>query len=198
VLKYGNRFYAYHITNGSYNFNLPVCSAPATVSISVIDLSNQQTSLPMAYVLNAGNNTIPVIQACGTIPTEYAYYVVNGTPYYKATGNAYFRHFFYTLPSPPSQTDLFSVSFDIAQTIPHSGFSIERPASLPITAAPLLSFNIYGVVSGNPYPNPITVYYTEFGNIGQYIAGNFSGTVRNNTTNAIYNVSCSFRIKRGN
>ncbi len=198
VLKYGGRFYIYPVTNGVYNFNLPVCSAPATVSISVVDLSNQQTSLPSGYVLNVGNNTIPVIQACGTIPVEYAYYVVNGTPYYKATGNAYFRHFFYTLPSPPSQTDLFNVFFDIAQTVPHSGFSVERPTSLPVISAPLLSFNIYNIVSGIPYPNPITVYYTEFGSIGQYIAGNFSGTIRNSSTNVTYNISCSFRIKRMN
>ena len=198
VIKYGNRFYLYPITNGTYNFNIPVCNSPATVSISVVDLSNQQTSLPMSYVLNAGNNTIPNIQACGTVPLEYAYYVVDGTPYYKATGNAYFSQFLYVPPAPQTQTDAFGVYLDPASTVPHSGFSVERPASFPINTAPLLGFNIYNIVSGIPFPNPITVYYTEFGNIGQYIAGNFSGSIRNNTTNVNYNISCSFRIKRRN
>jgi hypothetical protein len=49
---------------------------------------------------------------------------------------------------------------------------------------------------GTPYPNPITVYYTEFGNIGQYIAGSFSGTIKSTANNNIYNVTCSFRMKR--
>jgi len=196
ILQSGNRTYSYPVTNGTYHFNIPVCSTPATVSLSVVDLSNQQASLPMSYVLNTGNNTIPVIQACGIVPVEYAYYVVNGTPYYMATGNAYFRHFFYNIPSPPSQTDGFSVFLDITQTIPHSGFSAERPTSFPISSAPLLNFNIYNVVYGVPFPNPITVNYTEFGSIGQYIAGTFSGTIKNTTTNVTYNISCSFRIKR--
>ena len=192
ILRYGNQNYAYHVTGGIYNFNLPVCSAPATVSISIVDLSNQQASLPMNYTLTAGNNTIPVIQACGIVPDEYAYYTVNGTPYYKATGNAYFSQ----LLVQQNQIDLFGVYQDPASTVPHSGFSVDRPATFPISSAPLLSFNIYGVVSGTPFPNPITVHYTEFGNIGQYIAGNFSGTIKNTTTNVNYAVTGSFRIKR--
>ena len=198
VIKYGTRFYIYPITNGVYNFNLPVCSAPATVSISVVDLSNQQTSLPMNYVLNAGNNIITNIQACGTIPLEYAYYVVGGTSYYKASGNAYFSQFLYVPPAPQTQTDAFNVSFDPASTVPHSGFLVERPASFPITSAPLLSFYIHQGPSGYPFPNPIIVNYTEFGNIGQYIAGSFAGTVMQVNTNIIHNVTCSFRIRRRN
>lgn len=198
ILHAGNRIYSYPVTNGAYHFNMPVCSTPAPVSISVIDLSNQQTSLPMSYTLNTGNNTIPGIQVCGTIPLEYTYYMVDGTPYYKATGNAYFRHYSYSQPSPPSQTDLFNVSLDPAHTVPHSGFSAERPSSLPITNAPLKSFSIYNVVSGNPFPNPIMVNYTEYGNIGQYIAGNFSGTIKSTSTNVTSTISCSFRMKRGN
>lgn len=195
ILHSGNQIYSYPVTNGAYHFNIPVCSTPATVSISVVDLNNQQTCLPMSYVLNAGNNTISNIQACGTVPVEYAYYVVNGTPYYKATGNAYFSQFLYTPPIPQTPIDVFGVYLDPFSTVPHSGFSVER-STFPINSAPLLSFNIYNIVSGNPYPNPITVYYTEFGNIGQYIAGNFSGTIRNNSTNVDYNINCSFRIKR--
>jgi hypothetical protein len=197
VIKYGNRFYVYPITNGVYNFNLPVCNAPATVSISVVDLSNQQTSLPMSYVLNAGNNTMPNVQACGTAPAEYAYYVVDNTAYYKATGNAYFSQVFYIRQqAPQTHTDAFSVSFDPGSTVPHSGFSVERPGSFPITSAPLLGFYIHQGPSGSPFPNPIIVNYTEFGNIGQYIAGSFSGTVMQTNVNVIHNVTCSFRIKR--
>ena len=196
VIKYGNRFHLYPITNGVYNFNFPVCGTPAAVSLSVVDLSNQQTSLPMSYALNPGNNTIPNVQACGTVPVKYAYYVVGGTPYYAASGGYYFSQFLYVPPSPPSQTDLFSVYRDPAFTVPHSNFSVERPPTFPVSSAPLLSFNIHQGPSGYPFPNPIMVNYTEFGNIGQYIAGSFAGTVMQMNTNIIYNVTCSFRIRR--
>ena len=185
------------VTNGTYNFNLLVCSAPAAISISAIDLSNQQTSLPMGYVLNNGNNTIPNVQACGIVPDEYVYYTINGTPYYRSTGNAYFLHSFYAPPVIPNPTDAFSVYSNATLTVPHSSFSIDRPGSFPINSASLLNMGMYGVIpSGTPYPNPITVCYTEFGNIGQYIAGSFSGTIKNTVDNVIYNITCSFRMKR--
>jgi hypothetical protein len=196
ILHSGNQIYSYPVTNGAYNFNIPVCSTPATVSISVVDLNNQQTSLPMSYVLNTGNNTIPGIQTCGIVPVEYAYYVVDGTPYHTATGNAYFSHFLYTPPSPQNQSDIFGVYRDPTMTVPHSNFSVERPLSFPASSAPLLSFGIYQVASGYPFPNPIMVNFTEFGNIGQYIAGSFAGTVMQPNVNVIHNVTCSFRIKR--
>jgi len=43
---------------------------------------------------------------------------------------------------------------------------------------------------------PITVTITEFGNMGGYIAGNFTGSLRAWTNSAIVSGSCEFRIKR--
>ena len=44
--------------------------------------------------------------------------------------------------------------------------------------------------------NPVKVNITEYGAIGQYVSGNFSGVLIDITTNILYNVSCNFRIKR--
>lgn len=196
VIKYGYRFYTYPVTNGLYNINFPVCSTPANVSISIVDMSNQQSSLPTSYTLNAGNNTIPDIQACGTSAEEYMYYTIDGTPSYLATGSYYFLHYISTPPTPPFQTDWFLADVTPTQIVYPATLVIERPFSLPVISAPLVSFNPRFGGGGPPFPNPITVYYTEYGNIGQYIAGNFSGTIKNTINNAIRNVSCSFRVKR--
>lgn len=45
--------------------------------------------------------------------------------------------------------------------------------------------------------NPVLVTITEYGNVGEYIAGNFSGLfVGPAPGNTQYNVICSFRVKR--
>jgi len=193
ILRLANRNYIYPISNGTYHFNIAVCNAPATVSISTVDLGNQQASLPFSYTLNTGNNIISNIQSCGVLPSEYTYYTIDGTPFYQSSGGFYFRQ---SGAGSPNNIDMFSTSHDPAMTIPHSGFSVVRPVILPPGSASLYSFSIYNNASGSPFPNPITVNYTEYGNIGQYIGGSFAGTIRNNTTNTIYNVTCSFRMKR--
>lgn len=45
--------------------------------------------------------------------------------------------------------------------------------------------------------NPILVHITEYGDVGEFMAGNFSGRVTGPApANAAYNITCSFRIKR--
>lgn len=193
TIRCGFNYYNFPVTNGNYNFALSVCNTPATASISVLDLSTQQVSLPQSFTVNAGSNTIPNIQACGTVPAEYTYYTVDGTPYFQSSGTFYFRH---SGSGAPNNIDVFSTSLDPAMTIPHSGFTVVRPAIIPPASALLNSFSIYNLASGNPFPNPITVNYTEYGSIGQYIAGNFAGTIKNTSTNVIYNITGSFRMKR--
>ncbi|MEI2748370.1 MAG: hypothetical protein V9E88_06405 [Ferruginibacter sp.] len=61
---------------------------------------------------------------------------------------------------------------------------------------PLISF-YNGQTQLDPVSAPVNVTITEYGAIGQFIAGNFSGVLTNQTlpvTN--YNVTCSFRVRR--
>jgi hypothetical protein len=44
---------------------------------------------------------------------------------------------------------------------------------------------------------PINVQITEYGSVGQFIAGNFSGAfIGAAPTSTVYNTSCTFRIRR--
>ena len=44
---------------------------------------------------------------------------------------------------------------------------------------------------------PVNVAITEYGTVGQYIAGNFSGSFTGPApTSTIYNITCSFRVRR--
>jgi hypothetical protein len=44
---------------------------------------------------------------------------------------------------------------------------------------------------------PVYIHITEYGNVGEYIAGNFSGLFTSNAPgNPRYNVVCAFRVRR--
>jgi hypothetical protein len=46
------------------------------------------------------------------------------------------------------------------------------------------------------YPTSTGVKITEYGGIGQYVAGNFTCSFTSPFTNTFYNVTCSFKVKR--
>jgi len=60
--------------------------------------------------------------------------------------------------------------------------------------------NLYTSHAGNDstrITSPINVQITEYGTVGQFIAGNFSGALIGAApTNTVYNTSCTFRIRR--
>ena len=62
--------------------------------------------------------------------------------------------------------------------------------------------NLYHVMNGViGFPlmpdSAIAVNITEYGNPGEFISGNFSGSVRNfNLPNLVYTISCAFRVRR--
>jgi hypothetical protein len=44
---------------------------------------------------------------------------------------------------------------------------------------------------------PVNVNITEYGTVGQFVSGNFTGTFRGAApANTNYNITCSFRVRR--
>ncbi len=65
------------------------------------------------------------------------------------------------------------------------------------TVQNLISFTPTQIPATSTITTPIGVNITEYGVVGQYVAGNFSGIVTGpSPTNTVYNVTCNFRIKR--
>jgi hypothetical protein len=60
-----------------------------------------------------------------------------------------------------------------------------------------LGFYTRDITESSTIPSPIAVNITEYGNVGEYIAGNFNGALMGAApTFTIYNITCSFRIRR--
>lgn len=130
-----------------------------------------------------------------TSSTDFIRYTINGNPI----------NFF-----PPSDTVYAMCSS------PVMGTGIWGRTQLPVPPNPQKTTYIF--IDGTPAMNPQVLtnwglttnnaYYiktpggaavvntTEFGNVGQYIAGNFGFQVKDTFTNTISPMTCSFRVKR--
>jgi hypothetical protein len=192
IVNSGNIYNRYPLNNiGSYSVNVMLCGNTNNNPITLIgeDVTAGQQSTPAAYAVNSGSNAIPTIQACGVNTQQYIYYTINGTSY---SFNAPIDSLMYWRSSP---------SVFISGIRSNSNFRL------------YFDFTSIGIAAGSTqylsgfYPlhlndstrilTPIPVNISEYGVIGQYVSGTFSGLFTGNSpANTQYNINCSFRLRR--
>jgi hypothetical protein len=102
-------------------------------------------------------------------------------------------------PQPPPTTLVFANRIP-ASTSDYVNIQFERTGVI-LGSTPLLSFFAIQQMGFYPLPvtsaSPIYITITEYGSIGEYIAGKFSGLfVGPQPNNNQYNITCNFRVKR--
>lgn len=187
VMVWGATAYS-HFTlsnTGTYTGILSLCSnTSAPVTITAEDLSTHMTGSPVSTTIVQGSNTIPVIQVCSTIQQEYVNITKNGVSqnyqYLLVLGNA----------------SNYGIGFysNATLTVPAGNFQFSQ-TGIGMGSLQDLTYLALGSSVMN-MPNPVKVNITEYGAIGQYIAGNFSGNFTQPPSNTPYTISCDFRVKR--
>ena len=177
---------------GTYIFNKILCSSPYQIKMIGEDIIGAQQSTPVAVSLIPGINTVSAIQACGLSTQLFVNYTINGAQYsygFNKSDNIW---------SISGNTDYFVIAADstyqnnIATSIRFSriGIAVGSIQNL-LHFTPL---QISDSLSINP---PIGINITEYGIVGQYISGNFTGVLIGlPPTNKVYNVSGNFRMRR--
>jgi hypothetical protein len=198
ILKKDNQYYRYGISStGTFNFNSTLCNnAGIAVQLIAEDVAGGQQSTPATFNIASGNNAVGNLQACGVTTQQFLNLSINGTSYnytapvdslalYNTTtsGTQLLNYVFYaSRMSTPSQSTNFNFS----------GTGIAAGSSQI-----LYNFNSQMINDSTSLINPINVNITEFGAIGQFISGNFTGTLTGAApTNTPYNIVCSFRVRR--
>jgi hypothetical protein len=191
IVTAANNNYRFPVTNGTFSFNLMLCSGATTASIIAEDITNQQQNTGTAFTINPGNNAIGNIQACGLTTQQFLNYTINGTPYsFTSPADTFFYSAFNT-----------SIYLSGQKTTVYSRgvINITSTGIAAGSSQPLLSFIPSQVIDTLSIVTPVNVSITEFGTVGQFIAGNFTGTFKGNPpANTNYNVACSFRFRRKN
>lgn len=193
ILTRGTQYYRYNITNGSFNFYTTLCNTTENISIIAEDVTNLQQSIPLTFTINTGNNSLGNIQACGITAPKYLLYTVNGVPY--------------NMISPPDSIQTVFTGVPLRYFIECRNNSVNNWNYADLffegtnialgSTQPLVAFGCGQFSSSQNFSAPIFVTITEYGNIGQYVSGNFSGRIIGSPpTNTVYNVLCRFRALR--
>ncbi|RYZ19693.1 MAG: hypothetical protein EOO16_19185 [Chitinophagaceae bacterium] len=187
----GGQYLRFPLTSsGAFSFVLPVCGSSNSVVLTGQNLATGTQSSPLTMNLVAGANNAGNLSACAVSLAEFINYSVNGVQasFTKPPDNVGVSQLGdYEIFGDHIPTDNQFVRFRFAST------GIAANANLSLTR-----FNNDAIRNPTAPPvAPTMVHITEYGPIGGYIAGNFSGTIANTTTPASpYTVTCGFRVKR--
>ncbi len=192
MMQVNNEYYRYPINYGSIDFWVYLCGSNWNVIMVGVDNATNQQGIPLNYTLSPGPNPIGNIQACGTSAAEFINYTINGGPPTNLAPPD-------TLRQSNIGGNVVSVFGQRASVSNYNGISFTFDNTGIAVGSSQNLMNVY--INPSPYyttiPNPINVNITEYGAIGQFISGNFSGTLVDYFPPYItYNIVCSFRIRR--
>ena len=185
--------YRYNVDNtGAFNFSFPLCATNQTVTIVAEDIAGGQQSTPVSHVLTTGANAIGNLQACGITTSQYMNYTVNGTPYsFTAPADSLYM-------SGNGTNNMFIVGAFQVTGNRWAQLAIERNGIGVGTAQEAYYLNTSDINDSTQLISPPNlVNITEYGNVGEFISGNFNLIVTGAPpTNMTYTVNGSFRVRR--
>ncbi len=193
IQTYDNGFYnRIEVTNGTFNFTGIACTN-TTVNIVAVDNATYEQNIPKSVTIIAGANNLGVLTACGTSTMGFISYTLDDVTTvdimeptdtiaaYNLAPSANTQ--ILTLSGDPNQGQKMSIQFNGGTAI-GSGHKFSDIFS---TAFP----------SGRGYwPAEVTLTITEYGKVGGFISGEFSGNFLDFEDNSLHTMSCSFRVRR--
>ena len=181
------------VVNGSFNFTGLTCTN-LPVNYIVADNTTHQQSAAQTVTLAAGTNNLGALSACGINSLGSVSYTIDGITR-TITEPAETLSAYYT-PNGGGVTTIFTVP-------PVSGspdFTFQFGGGVGVGNGHTVS-DIWsvGYFSGRAYAQPaLVVNITEYGDVGGFISGSFSGSVVDFTNGSPHNISYNFRVKRKN
>jgi len=191
VMMYLNGHFSRHNANagGAFNFSTLICGSTNIADFIGGDATTSQEGSLNNYALVSGNNNVGNIIACGLSNQEFVNYTLNSTP------------FTITVPAGTVVQQFDSMSLNsivISSFQPPAGanFGFSK-TGIGVGSIQNLTFFTSSQTGTTTIPAPISVNITEYGNIGQFISGSFTGNVTGTAPpNSTYAITCNFRVRR--
>jgi hypothetical protein len=185
--------------NGNFSITIQRCNGTATTAqIIGMDLQANQQSTSMPLNVTSGNYSTGDVIACGVSIAEFINFTIAGNPQnFIPPADSFLAY----RQSSTTNIQSYSRSYNDSVNFQYTSLSfdgITSPGTYTISNQFIVTKGIYPASGSKQYNlvNPVTLTITEYGSTGQYIAGSFSGSMKEFYTNAIVNGSCSFRVRR--
>ncbi|MFC0603926.1 hypothetical protein, partial [Winogradskyella pulchriflava] len=184
-LVYGDLSYIDSVINGEFEISLLRCPENNTFSIKGVDFNNLQLTTEINYTFTSPTTNIGVINACNS-SVEFIQYSINGVDSYLAIDDI--SCIFYvnwdgshTLSINDSTNG--NSCLNILGTLNQESYIGSYSLNLPVSDISEPHFSMWGECIGlywTSTPNnesTLTFNLTSFGEIGEYVDINFSGTI---------------------
>ena len=186
-----NAFYysAYPVSSsGTFNISYYSCNTQPLNLIAVNNLTLEQ-SIVFAYAVSPGLNNLGNIQACGSTTSEYIQYNYDGAQHSLTTPGNYVYQY------RSGNNDFIS---GYGQSSDHANFNYTNTGVSAGTDQLLGGLSLGSSLDSLVAGPGSTVHITEYGNIGEYIKGNFFIVAHKYTDPTVtHNIIAQFRVKRG-
>jgi len=192
--------YRTSISNGNFSITIERCSnATVTAQVIATDIQNLQQSSPTSLNVSSGNFSTGAIAACGVSTQQYIYYTI-GSRILNFVSPA--DSFLTYRQDTNTNIQAYPTIYIDSASWNYTSFNFSGAAAPGTYSLPASSFYVQKGITPAPgtweytLVSSVTVTITEFGGPGQYIAGSFTGLMRDWATQVTANGTCNFRVRR--
>ncbi len=191
VMMYSNNeYYRHWVHNGVISFSKYICTPNLSVTFLGVDPANNQQSNPHSFTLVPGANNIGTLQACGTSSAEFFNYSIDGTSHNLLLPPDSLSH-----SGSPGTTNYY-INGSQAGVFHYVYLNFNNTGIGVGSSQNLSSFYSTYLPTQAILSTPATVIITEYGPVGQFIAGNFTCTLISTAPAATYTIVGNFRVRR--
>ena len=195
--KDGAYSYSSLSNTGTFNFTTTLCGASTTATFIAEDIAALKASNTTTATITTGVNAIGSFNACSIATQQYMNYSINGTSY-TLTSPADSLLQYGNQQTTPASISIYSYSVaGGTSNFKSTNIAFTQTGIAVGSSQNLLSFITRQLSDSVRIVAPIPVTITEYGAVGQFIAGDFRGTLTGaSPANIPYAVTCNFRVRR--
>ncbi|MFT3981601.1 MAG: hypothetical protein QM687_14095 [Ferruginibacter sp.] len=197
LLKMGNSYIRYAVSNGSFNIPLYLCGASSqAITIIAEDYVGGQQSSVISHTAVVGSNALGNIQACGISSAQFLNIDINGTASSFTAPSDSLTYFY----NGQNGSSVSAASSTGTGTVNQVNFFFTHSGITAGSTYPISDFST-SLISGNITLNTSasSVQITEYGAIGEFISGTYTITATGPApASTPYTITGSFRVRRYN
>lgn len=198
IMLQNNSYTRYPVSNtGSFSFNMILCNnSSINAQFIAEDYSGGQQSPSVSQTITAGNNPIGNLQACGVQIDEFINIVTSANnAAYTSPGDS--MGYSVNTQATPAVINIYGMrttSGGGTTNTSYTSFGFTQTGIAAGTVQNLVNFTTTAINEQVSISSPINVNITEYGAVGEFVGGNFSGTVTGSVNS--FTISCNFRVRR--